>query len=179
MFREMRRRGQSLGEEECRRILEEGTHGVLALSGDDGYPYAVPISYALSGNCLIFHSAVFGHKIDSIHRSDKASFAVVECDDVVPEHYTTHYRSVIVFGRVRIAGDDEKFSAIRVLARRYAPDDTEKHREEYIRASWDHLAVLVMDIEHVSGKESGELAEMREKHCVRTGGMVSFPEEEV
>ncbi len=39
MFREMRRKKQKLSKEECDRILYNGTSGVLALHGDDGYPY--------------------------------------------------------------------------------------------------------------------------------------------
>ena len=115
MFREMRRRMQQLDREEAIRILTEGSHGTLALSGDDGYPYALPISYAYFDDCLIFHSAITGHKIDSIRRSGKASFTVVERDDVVPEGYTTLYRSVIAFGRIRIIDDDaEKIRLLRL-----------------------------------------------------------------
>ena len=47
MFREMRRKRQQLPPEECRAILWRGTSGVLAVSGDDGYPYAVPLSLSL------------------------------------------------------------------------------------------------------------------------------------
>ncbi|MBQ5565140.1 MAG: 5-nitroimidazole antibiotic resistance protein, partial [Clostridia bacterium] len=43
MFREMRRKAQQLSESECIEILENGSSGVLAVSGDDGYPYAVPL----------------------------------------------------------------------------------------------------------------------------------------
>ena len=52
MFREMRRKKQQLSMEESRRILDEGTSGVLALSGDEDYPYAVPISYVYDGEKL-------------------------------------------------------------------------------------------------------------------------------
>ena len=45
MFREMRRKKQVLPEEVCTSILNRGTSGVLALMGDEGYPYAVPVSY--------------------------------------------------------------------------------------------------------------------------------------
>ena len=45
MFREMRRRRQQLSPEECKRILAEGTSGVLTVRGVEGYPYAVPLSY--------------------------------------------------------------------------------------------------------------------------------------
>ena len=47
MFREMRRSKQNLSQETAEKILREGDVGVLALSGDDGYSYAVPINYAV------------------------------------------------------------------------------------------------------------------------------------
>ena len=46
MFREMRRKKQDLALEESIAVLMRGTSGVLAVQGDNGYPYAVPISYA-------------------------------------------------------------------------------------------------------------------------------------
>ncbi|MHB9143040.1 MAG: 5-nitroimidazole antibiotic resistance protein, partial [Paludibacter sp.] len=45
MFREMRRKKQLLSEEETKEILKVHSSGVLAVTGDDGYPYTVPISY--------------------------------------------------------------------------------------------------------------------------------------
>lgn len=43
MFREMRRKRQLLPPEESLAILERMTGGTLALHGDNGYPYAVPV----------------------------------------------------------------------------------------------------------------------------------------
>ena len=57
MFREMRRKKQQLSPEICEDILTRGTSGVLALLGDDDYPYAVPISYVYDGAKLYFHCA--------------------------------------------------------------------------------------------------------------------------
>ncbi len=54
MFREMRRKKQVLTEEETKEILNRGTSGVLALLGDDDYPYAVPISYVYFDSKLFF-----------------------------------------------------------------------------------------------------------------------------
>lgn len=45
MFRPMRRFKQALPEEECRKVLEAEKRGTLALAGDEGYPYALPINY--------------------------------------------------------------------------------------------------------------------------------------
>ena len=106
MFREMRRKRQQLDEEACAEILRTGSAGVLAVSGDAGYPYAVPLSYVYANGKLYFHCARAGHKIDAIRRSPKASFCVIGQDAVKPLKYTTYFRSVIAFGTVRILEDD-------------------------------------------------------------------------
>ena len=49
MFRELRRGRQALPEAESLAILERGSHGVLAVLGDGGYPYAVPLNYVYEG----------------------------------------------------------------------------------------------------------------------------------
>ena len=63
IFRKMRRERQQLSAEESISILQKATSGTLALLGDNGYPYAVPISYVYSEGKLYFHRALSGHKI--------------------------------------------------------------------------------------------------------------------
>lgn len=84
MFRELRRKKQLLPSEETSAVLSQGTSGVLALSGDDGYPYAVPISYVYDGEKIYFHCAKSGHKMDAIRRDERASFCVIDRDKVYP-----------------------------------------------------------------------------------------------
>lgn len=158
MFREMRRKRQALTQNQCQAILEQGSCGVLALSGDGGYPYAVPLSYLYHQGKLYFHCAKSGHKLDALRREPKASFCVVAQDQVAPLEYTTLYRSVIVFGRLRELEDDkEKRAAIEALALKYAPQDTPAHREEAIRRDWGPLCVLELTPEHISGKQGRDL----------------------
>lgn len=154
MFRQMRREKQALSPEECEKILRTGTSGVIALDGDDGYPYAVPISYVFSENKIFFHCAKSGHKLDAIARNEKASFCVIGEDCVVPEEYATRYKSVIVFGKIRVLEDDaEKRAAIEKLALKYAPEDTEENRQKEIGQYWNTLCMLEMSIDHMSGKK--------------------------
>lgn len=158
MFREMRRKKQMLSTEECIHILEEGTSGVLALSGDGGYPYAVPISYVYAGSKLYFHSAKSGHKLDAIGNCSKASFCVIAQDKIIPEKYTTHYRSVIAFGQIRILDDDrEKKAAIEALALKYSPGESSESRQDAITQSWPSLCLIELSVEHLSGKEAAGL----------------------
>ena len=117
MFRPMRRNKQALSPAQCEAVLARGSSGVLAVSGDDGYPYAVPLSYVYAGGRLYFHCAAAGHKLDAVRRCPKASFCVIDQDRVVPEEYTTYFRSVIVFGQVRELTDAaEKRAAVLQLS---------------------------------------------------------------
>jgi len=130
-FREMRRKRQQLPEEENIKILKKATAGTLALHGDGGYPYAVPISYVYHEGKLYFHSALAGHKVDAIRSCDKASFCVIEQDDVQPKKYTTFFRSVIAFGRIHIIEDEQdKLEAALLLGNRYNPNDDESLKKE-------------------------------------------------
>lgn len=161
MFREMRRKNQRMSNEESIAVLERGTSGVLALSGDDGYPYAVPLSYVYTDGKIIFHSAMTGHKVDAIQRCDKASFCVIDQDEVVPEKYTTFFRSVIAFGRVKVLeGEDAKRTAIDVLAKRYRPGHDHERKME-IDGAMPRLCMLEMTIEHMTGKEAIEIVRQK------------------
>ena len=160
MFREMRRKRQALTREACEAVLCRRTCGVLALSGDDGYPYAVPISYVYDRGRIYFHCAKDGHKLDAVRRCGKASFCVVDQDQVVPEEYTSYFRSVIVFGQRRVQEDErETRAAIEALALRYAPEDGADRRKAVIDREWAPLCMLELTIEHMTGKQAIELVQ--------------------
>lgn len=162
MFRELRRKRQALSETDCSDILKRGTSGVLALMGDGGYPYAVPMSYVYDGEKLYFHCAKSGHKLDAIAGNPKASFCVVDRDQVVPEEYTTYFRSVIVFGTMRIIEEEqEKRTAVEKLALKYAPEDSAQNRGAAIEKDWKPLCMLELTPEHITGKEAVELTKQR------------------
>ncbi len=157
-FRPMRRNRQQLSREECERILDRCTSGVLALTGDGGYPYAVPLSYVYADGAIIFHSAAEGHKVDAIRRDNRCSFCVIEQDDIRPAEFTTYFRSVIAFGRIHILEDtDEKVQALRQLGRRYTPND-EPGLQHEIDKSLDRVLLLRLEIDHLSGKQAIELS---------------------
>jgi len=161
-FREMRRKRQQLSEEESISILKKATAGTLALLGDDDYPYAVPISYVYADGRLYFHSALSGHKVDAIRKCDKASFCVIEQDDVQPKTYTTFFRSVIAFGRIHIIEDEtEKLKMARMLGNRYNPNDDESLQKE-LEQGLSRMLMIRFDIEHLTGKEAIELVRQRQ-----------------
>ena len=82
-------------------------------------------------------------------------------DDVVPEKYTTNYKSIIAFGKIRILDDEgEKRSAIEKLTVKYSPGD-KTDREAEIKKEWDNLCMLELQIDYITGKESIELTKIK------------------
>lgn len=151
----MRRFKQLLTSEASVDILEKGKYAVMAVSGDDDYPYTVPINYVYEGTCIYLHSAKQGHKIDAIIRNPKCSLCIVGKDDVVPEEFTSYFRSVIVFGQATIIeSNEEKIRALTLLCDKYSPGINPNHEIEKFRNS---VAVIRVDIEELTGKEAIEL----------------------
>ena len=158
MKREMRRIKQLLSEEKTVDIMKRNTAGVLALLGDDDYRYAVPISYVYSDGKVYMHSARQGHKVDAVRNHEKASFCVIDKDRIVPEEYTTYFRSAIAFGKVRLVEDgEEKKKAAELLGRKYYPGDTMENLIKVIDEAEKRFLVIALDIEHMTGKEAIEL----------------------
>ena len=157
MFRKMRRFKQEFQQDEIERILRVNTSGVLAVIDTDGYPYSVPLSYACSDGKIYFHSAKSGHKIDAIKNCKKATFCVIDKDDVQPEKYTTFYKSVIAFGNVGSVEDNaETLYAIRELGEKYYPNHNKELQAE-IEKFKSAFLIIRFDIEHITGKQAIEL----------------------
>jgi nitroimidazol reductase NimA-like FMN-containing flavoprotein (pyridoxamine 5'-phosphate oxidase superfamily) len=159
MFRKMRRNPkQILSEEQCICILENSSSGVMSVLGDDEYPYGVPLSFVYKDGKLFFHGMGKGHKIDAIRNHNKACFTVIEKDQVVPEEYTTYFRSVILFGEVRIIEDmEEKRQTLMDLVEKYSPNFIEESHKE-VESSLKAVCIFTLEIDHMSGKEAIELA---------------------
>jgi len=153
MFREMRLKECELPEGEAVEILVKNSYGVLALDGDGGYTYAVPVNYTYEDNKIYFHGAIEGHKFDSVANNDKVSFCVVDRGEVIAEEFNTLYRSAIIFGKICILEDDNERSAgLEALIRRFSPDYMEKGKAS-IEKEWNVVAVFKIDVERLTAKK--------------------------
>lgn len=154
MFRKMRLISQQLADEEAVKILESGSHGVLSVNGDEGYPYGVPVSYAFKDGRIYVHGAKIGHKIESIKADPKVSFCVVDRDQVMPAEITTRFRSVICFGKAYVIEDENEIrAACEELGEKYLSE----YRDEYHQAMEEQikaLGLVEITVEHMTGKQS-------------------------
>ena len=151
MFRTMRREERQMTPEAAKSLLKAGKTGGLACLGDGGYPYALPLNYVYHQDKIYFHTAKEGHKVDAVLKNPKVSFALVGADKIVSAEYTTHYSSVIAFGRARIAEGEERVKASRALNERLAGDRPEAEREKSVNEC-ESAYIIAIDIEHLTGK---------------------------
>jgi len=152
-FRELGRKKQKLPEPECIRVLKTETRGVLSLLGDNGYPYGVPMNhyYCEEDGLIYFHSGGHGHKIDSMHRWDKASFCVYDSGFRREGEWALNVSSVIVFGRIEFVEDRERIYRIaRELSLKFT-DDLNYIEQEIIK-SGPGTTMFALKPEHISGK---------------------------
>ena len=152
MFREMRRFKQMVSQEECIRILSEEKRGVLSVIGDEGYPYGVPVNflYDKTDNCIYFHCAKSGHKLDSILKCDKVCFTVHD-QGYQKDDWSFYVTSVIAFGRAHVMEDgDLKLQKARQFGAKYYP--TEEELEAELSHAYNRANLICIRIEHMTGK---------------------------
>ena len=150
MFRKMRRFKQQLSDEECIEVLEGALRGVLALRGDDDYPYALPVNFLYEDGRIFFHGAKVGHKIDAISRHDKASFCVMDEGFRREGEWALNIRSVIAFGRISIVEDEDRATELcKRLAMRFTTPEAAEAEAEKARK---FVRVLELKVEHMTGK---------------------------
>ena len=151
MFPEVRRKDREITGEELDRILESAPYGYLSTVGADGYPYGVPISYVYDDDSVYFHCAVEGHKLDNIAGNEKVSFCAVTDAQVLPDLFSTNYKSVVLFGRARELTGDEKVAALRLFIVKYSADFMDSGFK-YIEVAKHDAKVFKIEVEHRAGK---------------------------
>ena len=151
MFRKMRRIGQVISKEECEEILTNEPRGVLALLGDDDYPYAIPMSHVYVDGKIYFHGAQTGHKNDAVKKHSKVSYCVIDKGVKAKDSWWYTFKSVIVFGKIKTLTDrDEKIEILTHLGDKFFP--THKETVDEINRLLDRTEVFEITIEHMSGK---------------------------
>lgn len=141
--------------EEALLLLEHGSYGVLSTVSEDGQPYGIAVNYCYSAdeNCIFFHCAASGRKMDNILKNNKVSFAVIGSHQVIPEKLTTFYESVIAEGRAEIvANEDEKKEKLLSICKKFAPD--QKGLDDIIKQGSAVTAVVKINIKSITGKRN-------------------------
>ncbi len=157
IFRPIRKKKNEISVEEAKKLLHESRRGVLALHGDHGYPYAIPVNYLYDEEKerILFHGAKAGHKVDALRACDKVCFTIYGNERIKEEAWAPYLQSVLVFGKCHLVEDTETaMEILRQFARKYYPSEDLVNHE--IEASGQAVQIFQIDIDHLSGKEIQE-----------------------
>lgn len=157
MFRPIRKKSNALDLAGTQDLLKTARRGVLALQGDEGYPYAIPLNfyYDQEAGQIYFHGARQGYKVDALQQSDKVCFTVCGPEIQKKEAWAPYVQSAVVFGRCHLVEDpDQALELLQRLALKYYP--SADLVQEVIQKSGHAAQVFALTIEHLSGKEVQE-----------------------
>lgn len=157
MFRSIRKKSNEISIDETKKLLLEARIGVLAVNGDEGYPYAIPVNYYYDeeNQKIYFHGSRIGHKVDSLKKCDKVSFTVIGSEVVKDEQWAPYVKSAVVFGRCHLMEDASVAETrLRQFAMKYYPNESLVNEE--INISGKAVQMYEIDVEHMSGKEVQE-----------------------
>ena len=157
MFRTIRRTKRQIDDEAAKELLRQSRRGVLAVNGDDDYPYAVPINflYVEEDNKIYFHGAKAGHKIEALKKCDKVCFTVYGNEFIKDLEWAPYVQSTVVFGRCHLLEtNEETLAMVKRFAMKYFPSEDIADKE--IADSGKAMQIFEIEIEHLAGKQIQE-----------------------
>jgi hypothetical protein len=147
----LRRKDRETPQTETEELLAKGEYGILSTVGKDGQPYGVPLNYTYTNNCIYFHCATSGHKLDNIQNNPRVSFCVVGNTNILAAEFTTKYESVILFGVASEVQGAEKYNALVWLLEKYSAVFIEEGKK--VISNMEKVTkVFKIEIEHICGK---------------------------
>ena len=136
-------------------ILNEAQTCRLALT-DGRTPYIVPMSYAYENDCLYFHSAQEGKKIDMLRGNNRVCFEVDTAGEIIKGKnacgWSIMFNSVIGFGTAEFVNDEDgKRKALDLIMKKYSGEDKEF---EYSKKALAEVLVIKVSVESMAGKKT-------------------------
>ena len=126
----------------------------LGMSRND-QPYVVPLCFAYSDNTLYFHSAGEGLKLEILQQNPNVCVEFDIDQEVVPGDkpckWGMKYRSVIGFGKASLVENlEEKKRGLDAIMKHYSGRSF-----EYLEPAIESTCIVKVEVESMTGKESG------------------------
>ncbi|MFX0053457.1 MAG: pyridoxamine 5'-phosphate oxidase family protein [Promethearchaeota archaeon] len=140
-------------------ILKQAKYITVAMCLDDE-PYLATLSHGfdVENNCIYFHCAQEGKKVDILKQNNLVwgqalkddGYATGKCDHL---YATTQFRGRVIF----ITDENEKRHALRVMIDQLEEAPDEVYAEQVTDKSVKRVGIGRIDIEEMSGKRASEV----------------------
>ena len=152
----MRRKEKEITQKsEIEAVIAKASVCRLAMVHENA-PYVVPLCFGYENNTLYFHSAMEGKKIEILKKNNRVCFEMDVRAELIRKgsnacEWGMTFQSVIGFGRASFLDDAAlKRRALDIIMYQYAEGSF-----EYKDSALEKTAVIKVDIDHMTGKQSG------------------------
>jgi uncharacterized protein len=143
------------GRKEIESIIQNAHVCRVGFTADD-QPYIVPMFFGYEDNCLYFHCATEGKKLDIIRRNNKVCFEVDIDDHTIkppgrPCGWSGKYRCVMGTGEAFILERfEEKVKGLNIVTGHYGGNWYDFSEQELI-----NVGIIKIEISEMTGKKAG------------------------
>ncbi|MBK9607880.1 MAG: pyridoxamine 5'-phosphate oxidase family protein [Betaproteobacteria bacterium] len=148
-----------MSDERVREVVSRGFSGRLATVGPDGWPYIVPLLYVwINGEIWVHNTRARGHLRANVDHERRVCFELDDAGEVFAYgryecDTTVAYRSVVVFGHIRVVEDRrQKEAFFDALMAKYGDPGWDRPKSFFPRL--DEVTVYAIAIERMTGKET-------------------------
>ncbi|MBK7472944.1 MAG: pyridoxamine 5'-phosphate oxidase family protein [Betaproteobacteria bacterium] len=148
-----------MSDERVREVVSRGFSGRLATVGPDGWPYIVPLLYVwINGEIWVHNTRARGHLRANVDHERRVCFELDDAGEVFAYgryecDTTVAYRSVVVFGHIRVVEDrQQKAAFFDALMGKYGDPGWDRPKSFFPRL--DEVTVYAIAIERMTGKET-------------------------
>ena len=138
-------------------ILKNGKFSTISMCRN-GEPYLVTLSYGFDeiNNCLYFHSAQKGLKLEYLKENQKVCGTILEDLGYIKSACSHKYRSIVFWGDMTFVDNlDEKKHAFDIMLK-HLEENPSKLKKKFFKSekSYKTTCLLKLDINLITGKAS-------------------------
>ncbi|MDR0411270.1 MAG: pyridoxamine 5'-phosphate oxidase family protein [Treponema sp.] len=151
----MRRKDREMPRNFAEKVIDRAEFAVMGTVDADEKPYCVTLSMVRDGDCLYFHCAQEGKKVDCIRRNRNVCVTFVGETRIPDGKFTIYYESAVVFGEAReVVDENEKTHALRLICERFTPNNMENFDGAIVQ-SLKITGIWKIYINEITGKRNG------------------------
>jgi nitroimidazol reductase NimA-like FMN-containing flavoprotein (pyridoxamine 5'-phosphate oxidase superfamily) len=142
--------------EEIDKVIRECKTCYLAMS-ENGFPYVLPMNFALENSSVILHSAQSGRMWETLKKNPNVCINWTLGEEIKWQNvtvgcsYRVQSKSVLVEGKVEFVDDfDEKTRCLELLMSQYSDREF-----KFNKPAVENVGIIKVAIEKISAKEFG------------------------
>ncbi|UCH57643.1 MAG: pyridoxamine 5'-phosphate oxidase family protein [Candidatus Bathyarchaeota archaeon] len=155
----MRRRDKEITDEASMKRILKTTEYITIAMAKDNQPYLVSLSHGYDevNNCIYFHCAVEGKKLDYLNANNTVWGQALIDRGYAQGECSHHYATVMFSGKVTfLESQEEKWEALSLMIRQL-DRDAETLIAKRKTESLNNTVIGRIDIDYMTGKKSQEV----------------------